>query len=187
MSQFRKNPQNQMLDKAAFGQANKALSLLSKSLPASLISLEGRIATVKIEANSSLPIPNITVPLAESEYCRAPLQAGCRGLLIASDVTIAHLSGLGTRKPSIGDMAPNLSASVFLPFSTTSWQEMDNSFLNLYGVKGVKIQQSPGGASITLTNGQIHLDGEVIINGQPYKAHTHINGHEGAPTGGVIS
>lgn len=42
------------------------------------------------------------------------------------------------------------------------------------------------GATITLEGDTIKINGNLIINGQVYTAHTHSNGNEGNPTGGVI-
>ena len=41
-------------------------------------------------------------------------------------------------------------------------------------------------ATITLEGDTININGNLVINGQAYTAHTHSNGNEGAPTGGVI-
>lgn len=43
------------------------------------------------------------------------------------------------------------------------------------------------GATITLEGDTININGNLIINGQSYIAHTHSNGNEGKPTGGVIA
>lgn len=40
--------------------------------------------------------------------------------------------------------------------------------------------------TINLTGDTININGNLIINGQAYTAHTHSNGNEGNPTGGVI-
>lgn len=42
------------------------------------------------------------------------------------------------------------------------------------------------GATITLEGDTVNINGNLVINGQAYTAHTHSNGNEGAPTGGVI-
>ena len=41
-------------------------------------------------------------------------------------------------------------------------------------------------AIITLEGDTVNINGNLVINGQAYTAHTHSNGNEGAPTGGVI-
>lgn len=40
--------------------------------------------------------------------------------------------------------------------------------------------------TINLTGETININGNLIINGQAYTAHTHTNGNDGQPTGGVI-
>ena len=42
-------------------------------------------------------------------------------------------------------------------------------------------------ATITLEGDTININGNLVINGQAYTAHTHSNGNEGNPTGGVIT
>ena len=41
-------------------------------------------------------------------------------------------------------------------------------------------------ATITLEGDTVNINGNLVINGQAYTAHTHSNGNEGSPTGGVI-
>lgn len=41
-------------------------------------------------------------------------------------------------------------------------------------------------STINITGDTININGNLVINGQAYTAHTHSNGNEGAPTGGVI-
>lgn len=43
-----------------------------------------------------------------------------------------------------------------------------------------------GTNTINLTGNTININGNLVINGQQYVAHTHSNGNEGNPTGGVI-
>lgn len=44
-----------------------------------------------------------------------------------------------------------------------------------------------GTNTIDLNANTININGNVIINGQPYTAHAHTNGNNGAATGGVIA
>ena len=43
------------------------------------------------------------------------------------------------------------------------------------------------GATITFEGNTVNINGNLVINGQAYTAHTHSNGNEGNPTGGVIT
>lgn len=203
MSTHTKIPQADAFTKATRHHITQAMEHRPYSLPASLVQMDGRIATVQIEANSPAPIPRLRVPVLESEYVRAPLQPGCLGMVISADVVLGLMTGLGTRRPSIGERPGNLSACVFVPLSHKAWEKCDNQFLTLYGVDGVDIRAcldsantvqltkegitlSTGSATVSLTGGTVSITGDLIINGQAYNAHTHSKGHNGAPTGGVL-
>lgn len=41
-------------------------------------------------------------------------------------------------------------------------------------------------STINLTADTININGNLVINGQAYTSHTHSNGNQGGPTGGVI-
>lgn len=204
MSSFRKIPQADAFTNAARYHASRAIDHLPSILPASLVDMEGRIATVQIEADSPVPIPRLRVPLLESEYIRAPLQPGCLGMVIPAHLTLGLMTGLGIRRPAMGERPGNFSACVFVPLSHAAWEKLNGQFLNLYGVEGVQltpslnhphtvrlthdaITLSTGSAQITLSSGTVSITGDLVINGQEYKAHTHSNGHNGAPTGGILS
>lgn len=42
------------------------------------------------------------------------------------------------------------------------------------------------GTTVNVTGTNVNITGTLTINGQPYLSHTHSNGNEGSPTGGVI-
>lgn len=55
--------------------------------------------------------------------------------------------------------------------------------IDLNGTNAVNVNS----ATITLQGDTVNINGNLIINGQAYTAHTHSNGNQGSPTGGVIS
>lgn len=58
-----------------------------------------------------------------------------------------------------------------------------------YGSSDLQLKTSQAdlnSPTINLTGDTINITGNLIINGQPYTAHTHSNGNNGSPTGGVI-
>lgn len=58
-----------------------------------------------------------------------------------------------------------------------------------YGNSSLKLKETESNinsGTITLTGETININGNLIINGKPYLDHTHSNGNEGNPTGGVI-
>ena len=52
--------------------------------------------------------------------------------------------------------------------------------------QGATVTISAGGA-ITISGGSVTISGNTKIDGVTFLSHTHSNGHEGSPTGGVIS
>lgn len=203
MDQSRKLPIFSSLAAGAKQQSDRAVQMDCRSMPATVVSMSGSIATVNFELDSGYPLPQIQVPVFGSEYIRQPLQKGCKGVVISSDYYIGGMSGLGAGKATTVKRG-NLSNLVFFPIGNVSWSSYDAGLLTLYGVSGVKILDSDGGSSlvevqknsITLSNGNasikisggnVSITGTLQINGQAYLAHTHTNGNQGNPTGGVIA
>lgn len=174
----------------------------ARSMPATVVSMSGSIATVNFEIDSGFAIPQIQVPVLGAEYIRQPLQKGCKGVVLSSDYYIGAMSGLGPGTATLAKRG-NLSNLIFVPIGNSNFSSYDGSQLTLYGVDGVKIINKDGGSSsllvqegsITLSNGQssitidggnVSITGTLTINGQAYLSHTHTNGNGGSPTGGVI-
>ena len=216
--QSRKLPIYRGLIQTARKQTHRASELTGKSMPASVVSVSGSIATVKIEINSEFTIPHITVPILGSEYIRLPIQAGCKGMVISSEYYIGAMSGLG---PGVADMRiqGNMSNLVFVPLGNKKWASVSADVLTMYGVSGVLLSDKEGSdnsvsitsdgvtmktsgasveclensvimktsaASVECDAAGVSIIGALTINGQAYTAHTHTNGNEGQPTGGVI-
>ncbi|GBQ07514.1 hypothetical protein [Saccharibacter floricola] len=203
MPHFRKSPPSHHLPLMVRKHAGSVASHNRKALPASILSMNGRIATVQVEVDCNPALPPLTVPIAESEYVRTPLQPGCKGVLLGADLSLGAMSGLSTRRPTLTETSDNIGNAVFLPLTNAQWEKLDAEMLHLYGVRGVQLTNtlngnasvtltdntitlSTGGASITLEGGTVTITGNLVINGTPYKAHTHSNGNNGAPTGGVL-
>lgn len=203
MKTFRKSPPADWLPRLARTHARSVNEHDGKALPASVITVQGRIVTVRLEVDCNPALPPLNVPIAENEYMRVPIQPGCKGLVVSADVSLGQMTGMGARRPALNDSSPNLSSCLFLPLSHAEWEKLDGNMLQLYGVAGVQVTDrlngsstvtltkdsvtlSTGAATVTLSGGRVEINGELVINGQPYKAHQHSNGHNGAPTGGVI-
>ncbi|MXV44313.1 hypothetical protein GS501_04540 [Saccharibacter sp. 17.LH.SD] len=233
---FRKIPQSPSLSRSSKAVTRRVADRTPRTFPASIVSIEGRIVTVQIEANSDIPLPLLTIPLMESEYVRTPLQPGCKGVIIGTHASTAFLAGLDSRRPDINDRKNTLTGCVFIPISEKDWAQLDGKRLNLYGIDGVEITDrlkgstrveltkdkatisqgemtkavlsgdsitltqrltkavlsqntvtlTTGGATITLAGDNVNIVGKLTINGKAYKDHTHTNGNQGSPTGGVI-
>src|ERR1700722_1446431 len=113
-----KTPIARGLEQFANRKIRGALTQLGQQLPASLVSINGGIVTVKFEIattpNSPYTLQNISVPIVGSEYVRLPLQAGCPGFVMTADAYLGGMSGLGG---GVADLSPrgNLSMLVWTP------------------------------------------------------------------------
>lgn len=59
-----------------------------------------------------------------------------------------------------------------------------------YGNSSLQMKEAEtdlNSATINITGDTVNINGNLVINGQAYTAHTHSNGNAGNPTGGVIS
>lgn len=73
----------------------------------------------------------------------------------------------------------DLSDSLCIPII---WGTSGTQDYNIFSDGDVNIS----GNIINLTAQKINIHGELIINGKPFLEHTHSNGNQGNPTGGVI-
>jgi len=184
-----KTPLAKSLNAFATGKALDAIQLLGKALPASVVSAAGGIVTVTFELQSDFTLPQVTIPLATSQYIRVPLQPGDKGMVIPADARLGGVSGLGDGTATL-DQPGNLSALAFVPLANSSWFAVDGSVLTMYGPKGVTLRNVAGStsvkladdsvklttpsASISVGGGQVIVTGELIINGMPYLKHRHM-------------
>lgn len=203
MDQSRKLPIYSSLVETARKASTRAVHMDGRSMPATVVSVSGSIVTVNFELDSDFTIPQIQVPVFGAEYIRQPIQKGCKGVVIASDYYLGAMSGLGPGRAKLPKRG-NLSNLVFFPIGNAGWSSVDQDTLTMYGVSGVKILDKLGGSSyvsvkegvttlsngsatVKLTGSKVEITGTLVINGQQYTAHTHSNGNEGNPTGGVIA
>ena len=180
--------------------------LKGQQLPCSVVAVKNAIVTVKIEVQSKITFPQITVPQAISRYARPPTQVGDKGFLTAADVYLGGVTGLGGGVANYPKEESNLTTLVFVPLSSTDTSKfpvVDPNAYHITGPNGAVIQDdsnasnitltptsitlTQGSASVTITGGQILISGTLIINGTPFLAHKH-NGVQtgGGNTGGVV-
>lgn len=178
-----------------------------QQLPCSVVSINNAIVTVKIEVQSSITFPLITVPQAISRYARPPTQVGDKGFLTSADVYLGGMSGLGGGVASYDRTESNLTTLVFVPLSSTDTSKfptIDPNAYHITGPNGAVIQNdsntsnitvtpsaitiTQGSASITLSGGNVQITGTLIINGKAYLSHEHTGVQSGTSnTGGVIN
>ena len=139
MNSAQKLPLQRSLSAIAQNGAQQAVSLLGKSLPASIVSINGAIAKIKFEVLSGYNLPEIEVPIAGSQYVREPLQAGDKGFLISCNSSVQAVSGMGENVADISDQA-NLSALIFVPIGNKNWKGVNGKMLVLTGLSDVMIR-----------------------------------------------
>lgn len=137
--------------------------LMGKRLPASVVSIDetGTIVTVKFEIQSDvITIPNVTCPLAGTEWTRLPIQAGTKGYVVPADLYMGGMSGLGGGVASF-DQLPNLSNAVFLPVGNAEFEDTDDpNWHVIIGPDGVLLRTQDSTVSLLLTK-----DGGIELNG----------------------
>lgn len=202
MDQSRKLPIYEGIKRTAQQASSRQYELAGRCMPASVVSVSGSIVTVKFELKTDFNLMHLAVPVLGSEYIRLPIQEGCKGFVVSSDYYLGAMSGLG---PGVATMrlTGNMSNLVFIPIGNKNWATVDGNKLVLYGVDGVTITDKQGGtSSVTITSDSVSMKtsdasvvcsgsgvditGTLTINGQAYMSHTHTNGNQGNPTGGVI-
>jgi hypothetical protein len=180
---------------------NKILSQLQQdgqSLPVSVVSVDGAFVTVKFEVQSpDITFPNIKVAQAISRYARPPTQVGDTGFVVAADVYLGGVTGLGGGYANYGQVESNLSALVFVPLSKTSWPSVDANAYNITAPNGAVIKDDSGNSVITLTPSSITLQcggSSIVINasgvtimGRDFLTHHHTGVSTGpSQTGNVV-
>lgn len=193
---YLKTPLGTSLNRLSVSRAQDAIKLTGRALPARLVSRVGMIVTVAFEVTSNYTLPEVTIPLAGSEYAREPLQVGCQGVVIPADVYLGGISGLGGGTAGLAQPG-NLTALVFQPVGNTAFQSVDPDVYTIYGPAGVTLRDSTAASLIELTPTSITLSvgghsiiinsSGVTIDGKVFLAHEHTGVATGSNnTGGVF-
>lgn len=130
-------------------KVNDGLQSIGKSLPCSVVAVNGALVTVKFEINSNFTLPMVTVPVATSFYVREPTQVGDKGMVISADTYLGGVSGQGNGVASLVQQG-NLSSLVFQPLGNSSWAASpDSNAVLLQGTNGVILRDLNGDNTLT--------------------------------------
>lgn len=190
MSSAQKTPLGQSLNRFAENKIATAISLMGKSLPCSVIAINGQIVTVKFEVQSGFTFPHVQVPVLTSEYIRLPIQIGCKGIVRPVDSMINNITGLGSASAPDLINPGNLSALIFEPVANANWSTVPSDQTVIYGPNGVILANSnmtveinltstgisitlPSGGNLTVNGGNIVAGSDVTISGKSFLNHTH--------------
>lgn len=194
-----KTPLVGSLNSNASRKAYDALLATGKSLPCSVVSVNGAIVTVKFEVTTDKTLPNITVPIAAWICLRPAVSVDDLGIVRPSDTLIGNISGLGqSGAPRLDQPPGNLGSLVFEPVSNVGWFSVPAGVTDVWGPNGVQIHNGDNTMSFVMTNSRITatagshtliLDktNGFFIDGEQYSAHQHTNVTNGPDdTGGVL-
>lgn len=174
MSGAQKTPFARSMSSFVTDAALNLMEQTGKSLPCSVVAVNGGFVTVKFEVQSPIQLGQIKVPQAISRYVRPPTQVGDKGFVVAADVNLGGVSGLGGAANYTRQEA-NLSTLVFVPLATTAFPSVDANAVWLTGPNGVvaqddtgitKLTVNPVGVTITHAGYIITMDGTAITLSQ---------------------
>jgi hypothetical protein len=117
-----------------------------KEIPVSVVSVQGELVTVKVEAQGNYTIEQFQVPQSYSEWIRGATQVGDKGFVSGADLYIGGMSGLGGGTSDYR-IRGNLTTAVFTPvsqkqFNTNPNRDFNALFLN--GMTGTVNQDTAG-------------------------------------------
>lgn len=171
-----KTPLARSLNRFAERKALGLMQMTGKGLPCQITKVDatGLIVTVKFLVTSPYTLPNVTVPVASSQYARAPLQVGDQGVCLSADTYIGGVTGQGGTADL--SLQANLSALIFFPVGSTKFAATDdaNAYV-IYGPDGVILRDSQSKGKLKIqptvvewdlpTGVSLVINGNVIING----------------------
>jgi hypothetical protein len=125
-------------------QAEGFNDLLSKSVPATVVSVEANcaIVTVKVEIKGFI-FPQVRCPVGSPQWDRLPIQEGDKGVLLSADFYMGGMSGIGGGTAEMIQMA-NLANGIWFPIGNTAFPEATDSF-----PKGARVIYGPDGTILT--------------------------------------
>lgn len=147
-SNAQKTPFVRTINEFASRRVAAAIQLLGKSLPATVVSVNNSIVTVKFELQTTFTLPRVTVPIATSQWRREPTQVGDKGVVRPSDVPLGGITGLGAETTSLVTVA-NLESLVWDPVASSKWTATpDPNAYVIWGPNGFICRDVGGNCSI---------------------------------------
>lgn len=205
MSIAQKVPLARTLSVFAENTAASEIAKLGLAPPGHVVAVSGSIVTVNFDVRG-ITLPQVTMPLAGSEYIRLPVQVGDKGFAVPCDFFLGGVSGLGSGVADTTQRA-NLSTLVWLPVGNKNWTASPNPNATvIYGPDGVILQDkagaSPdfritvnssgitmtgGGHTVTLNSAGLTIDG-VVFSTHGHSAGTYVAGANAVTgdSGGVV-
>jgi len=193
-----KTPFAQTMNTFAQRKVQDNLQQQGQVLPCSVVAVlhNGTAVTVAFQVDQSLgyTIPQVTMPVAISQYVRIPIQVGDTGIALSASARLGGISGLGSGLAPLNTPS-NLGALVFMPISNISWSSIDPTAVVITSAHGesvvtisdTEVSLVQGSTSIVLSGNNVNINGTLIINGQPYLSHKHTGVNAGTDTSGGVA
>lgn len=187
-----KTPLGLSLNRFARSKALDQIAKTGRSLPCQVVSIKGSIVQVAFQVQQPAgwtqpTIPNVTIPVAGSEYIRQPIQPGCKGFAIAADAYLGGMSGIGGGIATLTTPG-NLTALVFQPIGNSGWFVVDGNILTQYGPGGVTLMDQGQTTFVKLVPGEITLSAGghelvissagIVMDGIVFGTHVHQQGSD---------
>jgi hypothetical protein len=148
------------LSRMVSGGAADASQLQGQGLPCHVISIACGIVTVAFDVSAGgFTLPQVTCPIAESEYVLLPIQVGDRGFVTSASARLGGVSGLGAGVAPLSKPS-NLGGLVFVPIGNKSWTTPDANAVIVQGPNGAVIRTMDGTATVTINHDHIRCDWE---------------------------
>jgi len=193
-----KTPFAQTMNTFAQRKVQDNLQQQGQILPCSVVAVlhNCTAVTVAFQVDQSLgyTIPQVTMPVAISQYVRIPIQVGDTGIALSASTRLGGISGLGSGLAPLNTPS-NLGALVFMPISNIGWSSIDSTAVVITSAHGesvvtisdTQVSLVQGSTSIVLSGGNVNINGTLIINGQPYLSHKHTGVKAGTDTSGGVA
>ncbi len=190
-----KIPVTRTLNALIFNRIQEIIDSLGVALPCVVTAVKGPMVAVSFQVQG-VSLPQVTLPTAQSQYFRLPIQVGDKGLTIPGDVPLDGIDGTGVAGAVPYFRPGNLSGLMFMPISNTSWEDVGNIAV-VQGPDGVTLQDIAKTATIKIVENTITLsagghtlvvgnDG-VVIDGKVFASHEHSGVQSGGSNTGPVA
>lgn len=153
------------LERAMSRAVGNGAQLQGQGLPCHVLSRACGIVTVAFDVSSGgFTLPQVTCPIAESEYVLLPIQPGDKGFVTSASARLGGVSGLGAGLAPLVTPS-NLGGLVFVPVGNKAWTTPDANAVIVQGPNGAIIRTMDGAATVIVNENKISLNygGKTVV------------------------
>lgn len=192
MSQQQKIPLARTLPQLVERGATDEIGALGLALPGHVVAVSGAIVTVAFDV-AGATLPQVTMPVAGSQYVRLPIQVGDIGVAVPASVYLGGASGLGGGVATLYQRG-NLSSLMWQPLGNKDWTAVNADYVVVQGPSGVQLQDLTGavvatfdkssGVSITFGSGSVVMNASGVT--LSFGAHNAVIDSSGITLDGIL-